>query len=232
MKKIFKLYAMVWAVMFALFQVISFAVPGWAGVEKYTPTFWTGYLCITISFLGQLVCAYIALKAEDSGKVFYRISLVVTSYTGLLLSFVFGGLCMLISTFPFWMGIILCAIVLAFNAVSIIKASVSAALVERADEKEKDQVSFVRTLTADTEILLSKVKSEAVKKGCERVYETVRYSDPVSCEALSAIESEITVKFSALTEAVKEDNAADVNEISDELVILLTDRNKKCRLLK
>lgn len=232
MKKVFKLYAMAWAVMFALFQVISFAVPNWAGVEKYTPSFWIGYLCITISFLGQLVCAYIALKAEDSEKVFYRISLVVASYTGLLLSFVFGGLCMLISIFPFWAGIILCAMVLAFNAVSIIKASVSATLVERADEKEKAQVFFLRKLTADAEILLSKAKSEAVKKDCKRVYETVRYSDPVSCEALSAIEGEIALKFSVLTKAVNEDNAADVKEISNELVILLEDRNKKCRLLK
>ncbi len=232
MKRIFKLYAMAWAVMFALFQVISFAVPGWAGAEKYTPTFWIGYLCITISFFGQLVCAYFALKAEESGKAFYRISLVVTSYTGLLLSFVFGGLCMLISALPLWVGIILCAMVLAFNVISIMKASVSAALVERADEKEKAQVFFMRTLTADAETLLSKAKSETIKKDCKRVYETVRYSDPVSCEALSAVEGEINVKFSVLTKAVKEDNAADVKEISDELVILLEDRNKKCRLLK
>lgn len=232
MKRIFQLYAMAWAVMFALFQVISFAVPGWAGVEKYTPTFWIGYLCITISFFGQLVCTYFALKAEESGKAFYRISLVVTSYTGLLLSFVFGGLCMLISALPLWVGIILCAMVLAFNVISIMKASVSAALVERADEKEKAQVFFMRTLTADAETLLSKAKSETIKKDCKRVYETVRYSDPVSCEALSAVEGEINVKFSVLTKAVKEDNAADVKEISDELVILLEDRNKKCRLLK
>lgn len=232
MKRIFKLYAMAWAVMFALFQVISFAVPGWAGAEKYTPTFWIGYLCITISFFGQLVCAYFALKAEESGKAFYRISLVVTSYTGLLLSFVFGGLCMLISALPLWVGIILCAMVLAFNVNSVMKASVSAALVERADEKEKAQVFFMRTLTADAETLLSKAKSETIKKDCKRIYEKVRYSDPVSCEALSAVEGEINVKFSVLTKAVKEDNAADVKEISDELVILLEDRNKKCRLLK
>ncbi len=232
MKKIFKLYVVAWAVMFALFQVISFTVPGWAGVGKYTPTFWIGYLCIMISFLGQLICAYIALKAGDSRKVFYRISLVVTSYTGLLLSFVFGGLCMLIPAFPFWAGSILCAAVLAFNVVSIMKTSVSATLVERADEKKKAQVSFLKTLTADAEILPAKAKSETVKKDCKRVYETVRYSDPVSCAALSAIEKEIAVKFSVFTKAVEEDNAAEVKEIADELMILLEDRNKKCRLLK
>lgn len=232
MKQIFKLYAMAWAIMFTLFQVISFAVPGWAGVEKYTPSFWIGYLCITVSFFGQLVCAYFALKAEESGKAFYRISLVVTSYTGLLLSFVFGGLCMLVSTLPFWAGIVLCAIVLAFNAVSIMKASISSTIVEHADEKEKAQVFFLKSLTSEAETLLSKAKSEAVKKECKRVYETVRYSDPVSCEALSAAEGEIVVKFSMFTKAVNENNVADVKEISDELVILLEDRNKKCRLLK
>ena len=232
MKKIFESYAMAWAVMFALFQVISFAVPGWAGVEKYTPTFWIGYICITISFLVQLVCAYIALKAENSRKAFYHISLAVTSYIGLLLSFLFGGLCMLVSAFPLWAGIMLCAAVLAFNVVSIIKASVSATLVVCTDEKEKSQLFFLKSVISDSELLLSMAKSETIKKDCKRVYETARYSDPVSCEELSAIEGEIAVKFSMFTKAVKEDDASEVKEIADGLVGLLEDRNKKCRLLK
>ncbi len=232
MKKIFNFYVASWAVMFVLFQVISFVTPGWADAEKYTPSFWIGYICITIFFFGQLACAYFALKTENPGKVFYRSSLVAASYVGLLLSFASGGFCMLIPTFPYWASIILCAIVLAFNVISIMKASVSVALVECADEKEKAQVFFLKSLTADAETLLSKARSETVKKDCRRVFEKFRYSDPVSCEALAAVEGEITVKFSAFAKAVEEDNAADVKAISEELVILLEDRNKKCKLLK
>lgn len=232
MKKIFKFYAIAWAVMFVLFQVISFVAPGWAGVEKYTPSFWTGYLFIMISFVGQLVCAYFAFKADSSGKLFYHISLIVTSYTGLLLSFVIGGLCMLISTLPYWAGIILCAIVLAFNVISVLKASLSATLARCADDRTKAQVSFLKSLTMDAETLMRRAKSDSVKEDCKKVYETVRYSDPVSCEALATVEGNISVRFSAFAKAVEEDNTQAVKEISDELVALLEDRNKKCRLLR
>ena len=62
MKKIFKLYLVIWAALLAAFNIVSFVSVGWAGHEKYTPSFWFGYALITIAFLGQLGCAYFALR--------------------------------------------------------------------------------------------------------------------------------------------------------------------------
>lgn len=66
----------------------------------------------------------------------------------------------------------------------------------------------------------------------QKVYEAVRYSDPMSNDALSVIEAKITVKMDELSSAVGADDAAKAKEIADELVILVGDRNKKCRALK
>ena len=52
MKKVFQKYLILWAVLFVLFQVIAFISPGWGGVEKYTASFWIGYVGITIAFVG------------------------------------------------------------------------------------------------------------------------------------------------------------------------------------
>ena len=54
----------------------------------------------------------------------------------------------------------------------------------------------------------------------------------MSNEALSSVEMEITVQFTALTEAVKANNEDSVKELANEICILVGDRNKKCRLLK
>ena len=70
MKKVFKFYSIIWAVLLALFNVISFVSVGWAGISKYTPSFWIGYAFITLSFIGQIVCAYFALKDNDIKKTF------------------------------------------------------------------------------------------------------------------------------------------------------------------
>lgn len=232
MKKPFKFYFAVWAVLFVLFNVIAFVSVGWAGVEKYSPSFWIGYIFITLAFIGQLACAYYALKEDDVKKTFYNISLITTSYTGLILSFVFGGLCMLISPLPYWVGIVLCAIVLAFSVISVIKASAAVEIVNDVDKKVKESTLFIKSLTVDAENLLSRAKSEEVKAECKKVYEAVRYSDPMSNAALASVESEIIIKFAKLSEAVAKNDLEQISALADELVVLIGDRNKKCKFLK
>ena len=47
MKKLFKNYAVIWAILFVAFNIIAFVSTGWVGIEKYTVSFWTG--CIYYS---------------------------------------------------------------------------------------------------------------------------------------------------------------------------------------
>ena len=232
MKKVFKFYSVIWAVLLALFNVISFVSVGWAGISKYTPSFWIGYAFITLSFIGQIVCADFALKDNDIKKTFYNVSLIAASYTGLILSFVFGGLCMIISLLPYWVGILLCAIVLGINVIAIIKASAVVDIVSSIDEKAKESTFFIKSLTVDAESLMSRAKSETIKAECKKVYEAIRYSDPMSNGALVSIESEITIKFSNFSDAVVSDKFNVASECATELVILIDERNKKCKLLK
>ena len=232
MKKVFKTYSVAWAVLLALFNIISFVSVGWVGIPKYTPSFWIGYVFITLSFIGQIVCAYFALKDDDIKKTFYNVSLISTSYTGLILSFVFGGLCMIISPLPYWVGIILCAIVLAINIIAVIKASTTVDIVSKIDDKVKTKTFFIKSLTVDAVSLIARAKNENIKAECKKVYEAVRYSDPMSNDALVSIEGDITIKFSKLSEAVISEDSVTVAMLADEIIILLGDRNKKCKLLK
>lgn len=232
MKKRFSFYAISWAVLLALFNVIAFVSPGWIWFEKYDAAFWIGYAFITATFLGQLVCAWFALKEESASKLFYKVSLITTSYTGLVITFVIGGLCVLISPLPYWVGVIACSIVLAANILAVIKAAAAIDEVQKIDEKIKEQTAFVKMLTVDAESLISRAKSETVKAECMKVYEAIRFSDPMSNNALFSIESAITTKFSNLSLAVASDNFDSATEFANELVILIGERNKKCKLLK
>ena len=54
----------------------------------------------------------------------------------------------------------------------------------------------------------------------------------MSNDALAFVESQIAAKFAELSDAVKADDAEKVAEIANEVVVLVGDRNKKCKLLK
>ncbi len=233
MKKAFKTYLAVWALLLALFNVIAFVSVGWIGQEKYTASFWIGYVFITVAFLGQLVCAYIAMKDDnDLKKIFLNISLLSASYSGLIASFVIGGLCMLISPLPYWVGVIVCAVVLVLNVLAVIKAKVAVEAVDKVDEKIKSQTFFIKSLTVDADTLVALAKSEEIKAECRKVYEAVRYSDPVSNDALAGYEEQIEIEFGKLSEAVKANDLEIVKEMTDTVLVLIRDRNNKCKLLK
>ena len=232
MNKKFKYYALIWAILLAVFNVICFITPDeTAGMSKFGGAFWAGYIFITIAFIGQLVCAYIALKTDDKTKLFYNIPIIRVSYTGLILTLVFGALCMAIPNLPNWVGIIVCLLVLAFTAIAVIKAKAAADVVENIDAKVKAKTIFVKTLTVDAENLFARATTPEAKDACKKVFEAVRYSDPMSNDALAGVESQITLKYNELSEAVS-GGADNVKNIADELVVLIGDRNRKCKLLK
>lgn len=233
MQKNFKYYAIVWLILLAIFNVAVFVSPAEAGdLNKFGGAFWSGYIGITIAFLGQLAVSLYAFSAKSAQKFFYRIPLIRISWTGLIPTLIFGVLAMAIPNLPNWVGIILCFAVLAFNAISLVKANTAADLVEEIDEKIKMQTFFVKSLTVDAECLMVRAMDETAKVACKKVYEAARYSDPMSHDALASIESDITVRFAKLSAAVSNNETELINSLADEVAILLDSRNKKCKLLK
>ena len=234
MKKNFKYYIACWGILVIAFQVLCFATPNKVeGFSKFGGGFWSGYIFIMIAFVGQLLCAYQALKkSETSRKMFYHLPLITVSYTGLILTLVFGGAAMAIPDLPNWVGMVICLLILVFTAISVIKANVAADLVERVDGKVERKTSSIKTLTVEAENLMSMAKSEAARKECKKVYEAVRCSDPMSSEELSVLEAKITVKMDELSETVKMDDEENVKEKVKEVMEILYERNSKCRVEK
>ena len=136
MKKNFKFYAACWAILLLLFNAVCFVTPSSAGgYLKFGGAFWVGYIFVTAAFAGQLVCAYIAFQAANLKKLFYNLPLVTLSYTGLVLTLIFGGAALVIPNLPGWAGSLACLLVLGFNAIEILKAKAAATAVSAVDEK-------------------------------------------------------------------------------------------------
>ena len=226
MKNVFKKYVTIWAISLALFNVICFVTPKeFAGYDKYGGAFWVGYIFITLAYIGQLICANYALKASSLKKLFYNVPIISISYTGLIIMLIVGSLAMAIPDVPNWVGIIVCVIVVAFTAMAVIKARAAADIVEEIDSKVKVKTEFIKDLTLKAEGLLNKAKDENEKALLKKLYEKVRYSDPMSSAELTEIEGKISNSFNALNSAMTKDDI-------DSLINLLDERNRKCKLLK
>lgn len=233
MKKNFKYYSVIWLISLVIFNVIVFVAPNEvAGMSKFGGAFWVGYIFITIAFLGQLACAYKAFKQENLQKVFYNIPLISISYTGLIAMLIAGTACMVIPNLPNWVGIIICMSILALSGISIIKASVAADIVGKIDDKIKTQTQFIKVLTVDSQVLMTSVTNTELKAEAKKVYESIRYSDPMSNPALDEVETQIQNEFVAFADAVKAEDMEVAKVAASELLKMVESRNKKCKALK
>ena len=233
MKKNFKFYIIIWAILLVLYNLTVFLVrpvmPGY--IINYDARFWISWGVIIATFIGQLFCAKVAFDSKNNEKLFLNIPLITQSYTALVVATITGSALMLIPDCPAWIAAIVCAAVFGFGAISVIKAKAAADIVSDTDDKIKTQTLFIKSLTVDAEGLISRAKSEAVKAECKKVYEAIRYSDPMSSDALTGIESQITLKFNEFSNAVTS-GTDNIETLANEVVILVGDRNKKCILLK
>lgn len=226
MKRIFNAYAAVWAILLVVFNVIAFVAPGWSGIEKYSSSFWIGYVVITLAFIGQLVCAWKAFNTDNLTKFFYNVPLITVSYAGLIATFICGGICMLLSNLFGWVALLVCMVVVAITVLAVIKAGTAGEMVEEIDKKIETKTAFIKNLRVDAEMLVAKEENPEAKKALSSLAEKIRYSDPMSNPALADIENEILYKFNALK--TSENKVDDVKEI----VLLLEERNKKCKMMK
>lgn len=234
-KNYFNYYFTTWAILLVIFNVIVFAVPNEvAGMSKFGGAFWAGYLFITFAFIGQLVCARIAFKADSAERFFLNLPLINISYTTLLLSMIFGTACMAIPDLPNWVGIILCTLILGFSAIALVKSSAAAELINATEAKVKEKTVFIKTLTADAQNLMANVRCDEMRTAAKKVYEAIRYSDPMSAEALEEVEAQISEKYQSFAKSAASDeiDVKKTDSLADELIALLNDRNLKCILMK
>ena len=237
MKKNFKIYAICWAILVALFNVICFVTPNIAKIYrteyiKFGGAFWAGYIFITLAFIGQLICAFVAFKAENAQKLFYNLPLIAVSYTGLILTIIFGALAMAIPNLPNWIGIIVCLIVLAFTAIAVISAKAAGTVVANIDDKVKTNTAFIKEMTVETQNLMNRANAPKLKEYCKNVYEALRFSDPMSNDQLTDIESRIKEEFATFTDAVISDDLDLTESSAKELINLIVERNSKFKVIK
>ena len=233
MKKMFKFYLIAWAIMFVLFNIVVVALPKEFTIlgvtyEKFAGVSWVTLIVMELCFLLHLALTAVAMKQNRLSGTFYRLPLIRLSYVCVALTLIVASMAMLVFI-PSWIPLALALLILAVYAFAVLKAEVAAELVEGVDAKTRARTSFIRDLIADADSLLSRAKSEPVKAACKKVFEAMRYSDPVSAYGLVDVEERIKAEFDVLTDAVIADDPKAVSASADELLTLIAERNKKSK---
>lgn len=233
MKKTFRFYAITWAILLAVFNVICFATPSeMAGYVKIDGTFWVGYAAITLAMIGQLICASIAFKTENKEKLFLNIPLITESYTAMVVVMVVGAICMLIPNFPSWIAAVINILIIGFSAISVVKAAAAEEIVSEVEDKVKANTSYMRSLQAKGQLLVDQCQSDNVRALITKLAEDLRYSDSVSSGDLEDVEASLLALMERLQAAVMDGDDVAVIDLCKQFSMSLAQRNQMCKAAK
>ena len=229
MKKLFRHYAIIWLIVIAFMNVLLFLTPIADG-NKFTVNFWLGYSMLTAVFVSMFL--FYMFRSDDPDKIFYGLLLRKSARNAFLEIFIAASLCIFVPFLTTVGGILICASAVTIAAIGFLRVRGAVVATKKIGDKVRDRTLFVRTLAARAENLSQNSAIPGIKARAKEVYEAIRYSDPVSNDGLKDIEDKISLMFGEFSSAVSNDNHQKASDVADSLLTLLSERNKKCKILK
>ena len=217
-------------IVFAVFTVIAFAVP-----FERNAVFWLSYVFALVAMGAQLY-AYpraLDLDGHDVRSKFYGFPLarIATAYlvVQLALSLVFMVLAKYVDV-KTWIPFVAYVLILGISAIGFIAADTMRDEVERQDTVHKANVGTMRALQSKAVFVASQCDDAETKKALDAFAEALRFSDPVSSDALADIEENLTGLVEELGNAVMDKDYAAAKSLCTKASSLLADRNRMCKL--
>lgn len=217
------------AVLLLVYHLIVFVAPFYRG-----GVFWVGYGFTLAAFAVAIASIYIAfVKNPDAKSRFYGFPIAkigVIYWMGqLVLSILFA---LLGKVLPPWVAVIVFAVALAAALIGLVSAEVVVEEIRTQDTKLKKDVSVMRALQSRVNQLVGMSGDGDAGRLVKTFAEELRYSDPVSSEALAEIETELTALTDALQQAVVDGDEAAAITLCRKASVTLAERNRLCKLNK
>ena len=222
----------IFAVVLVLYNVISFAIP-----FKHTPTFWGAYVFGTVAILLQIGIVLLAANGAETlrKKVYafpvFRMGIIYLAVQ-LGVSLVFTVAANLIENFPGWIVYVISVIILGIFIILVLLTDTAKDEIIKIEEEEERQTVQVKTFRINIDSIMRRADDKELQKALEKLSDTAKYSDPVSCEELYAIESEITEKIGELGDLVRAGENDEAKTLTEQIIDLFEDRNAQCKVYK
>lgn len=221
MKKKVMAYSVL-GIAFALFNVLALVIP----TEK-TATFWIAYAFSVVAFGLQIGIWNFAFKgAETLKSKFLGIPLISVGARYLVVQVIAFAVFMAFPFLPSWIPIVVCSVILGISAICLIGTETGREEINRVEEKVEKNVFYIKSLQVDVELLAESESDPEIKAELLKLADKIRFSDPMSSDALTEVEETIANKIEELKTA--ENKLAIISTTS----AFVAERNKKVKILK
>ena len=225
MKKNFTRSAICLGVLLLLYILLAFLIP-----FPKTAVFWLSFGFTLVAFAVTGWALYTAfLKKPGATSRFYGfpIARIGVIYGGgqLVCGLAFMALGKWI---PTWLAVLVYAAMLGAAVIGLMGAETVVGTIHSQDQKLKQDVRFMRELQSKVNQMAAQCSLPEVKQFCENI----RYSDPVSSEALAEIDLDLSAAVDNLQSAIVDGDNIAIRQLAQKADNVLSERNRLCKLNK
>lgn len=123
-------------------------------------------------------------------------------------------------------------IILGIYAIFALSCLLAKETVEEVNINIKEHTSYIKLLRVDAEMVAQNANDITTKEAFTKLAEQIKYSDPMSSEELTIIESELKTCIQSALEAVKRNDYEESMQCCRQAELLLAERNEKCKIYK
>lgn len=211
------------------FNVLAFAIP-----FAKTTAFFVCYAFGMIAILLQICVINLAFRrGEGVLSKFYGFPIAKIGVIYLIAQLVLGFIFMAAGKIvPAWIPLIIFILMLGAAAIGLVAADAARDEVVRQDAKIETRTSVIRDLQTKCNALVSINHVAEVSAALKDLADDLRYSDPVSNDALADIETQLSECVDSLKAAVEKQNPAEISALCKRAQQILRQRNELCKMTK
>lgn len=199
--------------------------------SNYTNAFWASYVFTTVAFLSQLVVGSVLINsANDVG--FLGLPLIHIGGVYFVVQLVAGMVCMM-APIPFGFAAIVQVIILSAYIIAALFVSLAKNSVINTDVHIKEATGFIRNLTIEAEHLYLSEENESKKSELKKLYEAIRYSDPMSStKEICMLDEQISAALRTVNNIASTGTVDDLKREVKYALDLVAKRNLLCKSSK
>lgn len=220
-------FGLIYVILLAVFNLLVFTIS-----KSRNDVFWLSYGFMTLAFVVQIVSMFMSFKSADVETAFFGIPLASFSVFYLCAELVIGALFMIFQMASFTLALVIQVLVLAVFLIIAIISLLSRDTVQQISDNVKEHVSNLKSVLVDIEMLMDGCTDPELKVALRKLSETVKYSDPISNDAVADVEQRIMRKISELRINIDDNQIADAKQSCADLERLYVERNKKLAISK
>ena len=227
MKKSVKALVAVFAIIAVVYSLLVFLIP----FEKSTASF-IAYGFTMASFIVAIYSGIKAFNGETLVSKFYGFPIFKVGYIYAIvqsvISVIFYVLCAFLEV-PYWVAIVVCLIPFALAVIGILLTNMAKETITQMDADAKEQVAQMFTIKLSVEGIIDICEDKEVLSKLEDLRDTVKYSDPVSCEMTLEIEATICQELDELRVMVEKQDNDGAKDMIKKLINAVNSRNRICK---